>query len=206
MRSIYGNVDATLRWQKAFIKLCTNDEIKCIQSKTDPCKLYKKNHKGKICLMITVYVDDVLMVGEGENIKIFREQLKIYKIIDLEKLKRHLGVWCEWINNGEDSMANINMDDMARKMVKEYEESTNRTVKEWNSPGYPSIKLTKPQNDNKIYKQDEYRLMVRKVMYLVNKSNPTCLNTVREFSETFQQSNKTTLKRINAKNRKHQIR
>ena len=26
VRSMYGNVDAALRWQKSFIKLCTNDE------------------------------------------------------------------------------------------------------------------------------------------------------------------------------------
>ena len=54
VRSMYGNVDAALRRQKAFIKLCTNDESKCIQSKTDPCMLYKRNQKGKICLMIAL--------------------------------------------------------------------------------------------------------------------------------------------------------
>ena len=48
-------------------------------------------------------------------------------------------------------MVKINMDDMARKIVKEYEKLTNGTVKEWNSPGYPSIKLTQPENDNFIY-------------------------------------------------------
>ena len=39
---MYGNADSALRWHKAFIKLCTNDKIKCIQSKIDPCILYKK--------------------------------------------------------------------------------------------------------------------------------------------------------------------
>ena len=130
VRSMYGNVDAALRRQKAFIKLCTNDESKCIQSKTDPCMLYKRNQKGKICLMIAVYVDDVLMVRESENIKIFKEQFrKRYKITDLGKLKKYLGVWYKWIKNDEGG-----------------------TVKEWNSPGYPSIKLAKPENDNEIYK------------------------------------------------------
>ena len=28
VRSMYGNVDAALSWQKVFIKLCTNDKIK----------------------------------------------------------------------------------------------------------------------------------------------------------------------------------
>ena len=58
--------------------------------------LYKKNHKGKICLMIAIYVDDVFIAGESENIKIFKEQFKkTYKITGLGKLKRHLGVWYE---------------------------------------------------------------------------------------------------------------
>ena len=96
--------------------------------------------------MIAVYVDDVLMAGESENMKIFKKQFrKTYKITDLGKLKRHLEVWYKWIKNDEDSMVKINMDDMARKIVKEYEKLTNGTVKEWNSPGYPSIKLMKPE-------------------------------------------------------------
>ena len=155
--------------------------------------------------MIVVYVDDVLMAGESENIKIFKEQLrKTYKITDLGKLKRHLGVWYEWNKNGEDSMVKINMDDMASKIVKEYEESTNGTVKEWNSPGYPSIKLTKPENDNETYNQDNYRLMAGKVMYLVNKSNPTCLIALRELAKHFNNP-KTTLEIINTINRIYQI-
>ena len=88
--------------------------------------LYIKNEKGKISLMIAVYMDDVLMAGKSEKIKIFKEQFKkIYKINDLAKLKRHLGVWYKRIKNGKNSMVKINMDNMARKIVKEYEELTN---------------------------------------------------------------------------------
>ena len=126
------------------------------------------------------------MIAVSENIKIFKEQFrKTYKIIDLGKLKRHLGIWYEWIKNREDSMVNVNMDNMARKIVKEYKESTNGTIKEWNLPKYTSIKVTKPENDNEIYKQDEYRSMVGKVMYIVNKSNPICFNVVRELAKHF---------------------
>ena len=82
-------------------------------------------------------------------------------------------------------MMKINVDDMARKIVKEYKKLTNRMVKEWNSPGYPNIKLTRTKNEDEIYKQEEYRSMVGKVMYLVNKSNPICLNAVRELVKHF---------------------
>ena len=119
VRSMYGNVDAALRCQKAFIKLGTNKEIKCIQSNTDPCMLYKRNQKGKICLVIAVYVDDVLMARKSKSIKTFKEQFrKTYKSIDLGKLKRHLGVWYKWIKDDKESMVKINMDNKARKIVK----------------------------------------------------------------------------------------
>ena len=36
-----------------------------------------------------------------------------------------------------------------------------------------------------MHKQDEYRSMVGKVLYLVNKSNRTCLNPVRELAKHF---------------------
>ena len=40
--------------------------------------------------MIVVYVADVLMTGESENIVRFKEQFrKIFKITNLTKLKRH---------------------------------------------------------------------------------------------------------------------
>ena len=48
--------------------------IQTYLEQTDPCMRHIKNDKGKRCLMKTVYVDDVLVAGESENIKIFKEQ------------------------------------------------------------------------------------------------------------------------------------
>ena len=76
MRIMYGNVDVGLRWQKAFIKLCTNNEIKCIQRKTDPCMLYKKDEKGRLSLMIALYFDNVLISGREKDVKEFQAKLK----------------------------------------------------------------------------------------------------------------------------------
>ena len=62
-----------------------------------------------------------------------------YKIIDLVKLKRRLGIWYESIRNEEGSTIKIYMDDMARSIVKEYEELTHGAVKEWTSPGTQAL-------------------------------------------------------------------
>ena len=47
VRSMHGNVDASLRWQKVFIKLCTDDKIGCVQNQANPCMLYKRDEIGK---------------------------------------------------------------------------------------------------------------------------------------------------------------
>ena len=89
VRSMYGNVDAALSWQKTFINLCTNKEIKCVQTNIDPCMLYKKDEKRKLRLIISVYVDDVLISGREIDIREFKETCKkTYKITDLGQLKR----------------------------------------------------------------------------------------------------------------------
>ena len=80
---------------------------------------------------------------------------------------------------------------------------TNGTLKEWKLPGYASMKILKSEIDDKeIYKQSEYRSMVGKVMYLVNKLDVICLKRI---SAIFQESNKTTMESIDEVDRSHQI-
>ena len=74
IRSMYGNVDAALRWMKAFVKLCVSDKIGCQQSAIDPCLLYKMNEKGELILLIAVYVDDVLIAGKKDDIDAFKTE------------------------------------------------------------------------------------------------------------------------------------
>ena len=91
-----------------------------------------------------MYRDDILISGKEQEIQNFKTKFKdTYKIIELGKLKRHLGIWYEWIKNEKDSLIKIHIDYMAQKIVKEYGELMHRTVKEWISPGYPTIKLSK---------------------------------------------------------------
>ena len=148
--------------------------------------LYKRNETEELQLIIAVYVDDVLISDKKEEIHKFKTKFEqTPKITDLGKLKRHLGIWYKWIKNKEGSTIKIHMDDMARKIVKEYEELTHGVVKEWTSPGYPSIKLTKSNSDDEMINEEGYRSMVGKVMYLVNKTHPVCLSPVRELAKHF---------------------
>ena len=50
------------------------------------------------------------------------------------------------------------MDNMTRKIVKEYKKMTNVTLKEWKSPGCANMKILKSEiDDEKIYNQSKYR-------------------------------------------------
>ena len=51
----------------------------------------------------------------------------------------------------------MHMDNVARKIVKENEERTHGVVKEWTSPGYPSIKLTKSNSEDELINEEGYR-------------------------------------------------
>ena len=79
----------------------------------------------------------------------------------------------------------LNMDDMAEKIVKEYEKLTGNILKIWKTPGYTSLKLRKPSDETEIIKEKEYRSMVGKVMYYVNKVCPLCLSITRELAKYF---------------------
>ena len=84
-------MDKALRWQKAFIKLCIDDEKGYLQSQADPCMLYKRNETGKLQLIEAVYVDVVLISGKEKEIFKFKSKFKqTHKITDLGNLKRRL--------------------------------------------------------------------------------------------------------------------
>ena len=187
IRSMYGNVDAALRWMKAFVKLCVSEEIGCEQSAVDPCLLFKKDENGKLILLIAVYVDDVLIAGKKEDVDAFKNEFKkTYNITELGDLKRHLGIWFEWIKSESgEKVIKLHMDDMATKIVKEYEKLMGNSVKVWNTPGYTSLKLAKPKEGEEIVDEKNYRSMVGKVMYFVNKVCPVCLSITRELAKYF---------------------
>ena len=57
-------------------------------------------------------------------------------------------------------------------------------MKEWESPGY-LVKLTKSNVKDQVINEEEYRSIVGKVMYLVNKTHQVCLIPVLELAKHF---------------------
>ena len=64
-----------------------------IQSKANSC-VFLGCKNQKLNIIITIYVDETLLVGTPEAIKEFKKKLKTHYINkDLGGLKKHFGVW-----------------------------------------------------------------------------------------------------------------
>jgi len=176
-KSMYGNVDAALLWQETIRKFFLKIGLK--QSCADPC-IYYKRVGDNMCLLVVVYVDDMLFAGPTSEIAWCKEQLSSeYKINDLGSLKKHLGIHYHWnTNSSVERMLVANMDGMANEIVEKYKKVTGRYPVGSNTPGIPGKSLAKNQGETIML--EDYRSIVGKVMYYTTKIAPECSNAARE--------------------------
>jgi hypothetical protein len=181
-RPMYGGVDVPRLFMKTLMRHLTM-EMKMVQSLVDPCLYYWLNEKREVILMAVVHVDDILLSGKKETIERFKTEIrKRFNISELGKLKKHLGVWYDWKKdkNGETYVV-ASMPKLEDEIVELYEETTGKTVKEAETPGYPNKVLSK--NTGETVKISEYRSLVGKIMYLMTKLAPDLANPARELAQ-----------------------
>ena len=94
-RSMYGNVDAALRWQRDFTKYLV-DECGFVQCRSDPCILYLYE-ENKLKIVMSIHVDDSLCAGTRESLQnLYAKVREKYKIQTLGEIKKYLGVMYDW--------------------------------------------------------------------------------------------------------------
>ena len=171
-KAMYGCVQSPRAFYKELSK-----ELKAmgmIQSKSDPCVWFNKPIPT---LIIICYVDDIVMVGKREEVDWFKTRIqKRFKISDLGKLKKHLGVWYERDANG----FTLKMDKYCQDIVMDWKMATGNDPKPAATSGYPGETLN--QNEGPCIKKDLYRKLLGKVMWLAKKVLPECVNAVRELA------------------------
>ena len=97
MHSMYGNIDAALRWITLKTEFMTSKEVGMIQSKTDPCVFYKKDEKGKPVLVVAITVDDCAVAGHPNSINWLMNKIEgRFNITRGGKLRKHLGADYKW--------------------------------------------------------------------------------------------------------------
>ncbi|MFM5988005.1 MAG: reverse transcriptase domain-containing protein [Sphaerospermopsis kisseleviana] len=179
-KAMYGTVQAPLAFFNEFAKHLK--KIGLTQSKTDPCVWYKWKD-GRIWLIVTVYVDDVLYAGPKDARLWFKEQIKTrFNIVDLGLLSKHLGVWYQKkIDKSDIPYYEMSMTKYQNEIVSDFEEATGRKVVKAATPGYPGETLIRP-TDTDIIDIENFRKILGKCMWFCKKVMPECCNVIRELA------------------------
>ena len=181
VKSMYGNVDAALRWMNAFTKVLIKN-AGLSQSQADPCLFYKHDEKHNLILMVVVYVDDVLIAGTPtEVIKLKNNVKNVYNITDLGELKKHCGIWYDWSTDEKgNKMVVANMQEFVDGIIMDYEKKFGN-IDIATTPGLTNSVLR--NNNGEIININDYRSFLGRLMYYVTKIGPDCANAVRELSQ-----------------------
>ena len=187
MSSMYGNVDAALKWWKLFVKVAQGIKFdqgtkNVSQSVVDPCLLYMKDDDGELVLLIIVHVDDAVISGREKYVREFMRNFnKEYKITELGKMKKHLGIWYEWHEDAQGPYVKASTPELAASIVKKFVDVMGREPKEAATPGFPGKCLRKNEGEEVL--KAEYMSLVGKCMYYVIKISPECANPIRELAQ-----------------------
>ncbi|MGB2452939.1 MAG: reverse transcriptase domain-containing protein, partial [Candidatus Poseidoniaceae archaeon] len=183
VKSMYGNVDAAIKFFKILTKHLTDQNgMKMKQSLSDPCVFYKLNNDGNLILMVSITVDDCAITGLNEDIEWFMDGLeKRFKITRDGIISKHLGVTYKWgTNNQGKAYCKATMDKKVNAIVDYYENHIGKPVKEASTPGLPNENLVK--NENEPVDIDPYRSLVGKIMFFSTKICPKIGAAVRALS------------------------
>ena len=178
-KAMYGTIQAPLAFWKENAKHL--HRIGMLQSKADPCVWYKLKD-GHLWLIVAVYVDDIAYAGCNDARNWFKEEVqKRFKISDLGKLKKHLGVWYEKKCDNEGPYYQLKMEKYQAELLQDWKELTGKEPRHVKTPAYPGESLTKNVNDE-IINVEGYRKILGKAMWFCKKIMPECGNAIRELA------------------------
>jgi Reverse transcriptase (RNA-dependent DNA polymerase) len=154
---MYGNIDSPLQWMKTFTHILKEDRINLKQSATDPCVFYKQQ-RGKVVLILVLYVDDTIWEGERKEVEwAYKKIQEKIKIVQLGKLKKHLGIMYDW---KQDKFGNRYLEASMPKTIEEISEKSEKAkgkhAKVYATPGSPGKTLRK--NEGTMVDIDSYIL------------------------------------------------
>ena len=132
---MYGAVQSGRAWYKTISK-CLVNSCNFIKSMSDPCLFIKKNGKGEIIVLVTLYVDDITCHGKRTDVEqVKKDIMERHKIADLGIIKKHLGVWYEWKEDKDGPYVEKSMKDFLHEMINSYTKATGTTPKVEATPG-----------------------------------------------------------------------
>ena len=178
-KTLYGLVQAARRWWKMIIT--TLKQIGFLQCKVDTCLLIRKNDYGMVILC--VYVDDILMVGDKRGIAHVTEELKAHFAVKRSnEVTEYVGCGIEKIDNG----MRLHQPDIIAKIERKFDAELKKIERIPKTPARTGGIVVRPDDnaillDDKL--QERYRSGVGMLLYLIKHSRPDLANAVRELSK-----------------------
>ena len=152
-------------------------------SPAETCMIFKQNELG-ICIII-MYVDDMLIIGEKEQMQEFTTQIqKEFSVKIQHNLADYLG--CEFHMNKVKTRGWLGQPSIIKSLEQKFGE---RAMKERLSltPGTPRFtarRLENPEDKVSPEEHETYRSGVGTLLYLTKHSRPDICNPVRELTKT----------------------
>jgi len=182
-KSMYGNIDAAIKFFKTLIEVTTEEKgMKMQQSQVDPCLLYL-HEDDELKLIVTITVDDCAVSGHPDNVKWFMDGLESrFNITRGGTISKHLGIDYVWGFDEEKGkhFVQATMDKKVGAIIDKLERVLQREVKKKPSPGKPNEYLQKSDADS--VNMDEYRSLVGQIMFFTTKLCPKTGNACRALS------------------------
>lgn len=195
MNSMYGNVDAALRWILLKTEFLTSNEVGMTQSPADPCMFFKRDKQGKACLILAMTVDDCAVGGKEEQVEWLLKKIESkFTITRGGTLRKHLGVDYKWETNEENEpYIELRMDRKLDDIISSYENMKGE-CKIKKTPASPGTILQK--NEGESVDIDGFRSMIGKIMFYATKVSPKILNATRELATHMANPNESHWKAI----------
>ena len=178
-RSIYGLVQASRQFFKKLRDVLI-EKMRFEKCLIDQCLLSRKGESG--ILIICLYIDDTMIVGNEIEIKKFKEEIKLhFKTKEEGEMKDYVGCM---IQKKNDEIF-LHQSDLIDKLKKEFGEELNE-IKKVETPAIAGEGIVMGEGDEKIEdskKHTKYRSGVGMLLFLVKYSRPDISNAVRELSK-----------------------
>ena len=184
LKSQYGSVDSAKLWMDKFVKIVTEKGgCELLQSKVDPCVLYKKDSDGNLILLMVIHVDDGCISGKPSEVKKVIEHLKkTVDLLEIGTIDTHLGVGHKLHKDEIGWYFECEMSKYIAGAVADYEASRGVELTTQPTPAAPGSSLIKLPEEVESTDMSEFRKFVGKILYAVMKVLPDCANTIRDLT------------------------
>ena len=193
-KTIYGLVQAAREWWRTLTSILKDIGFK--GGEVDPCLF---TYTGDIGMVImAIYVDDCLCIGQSEAINHVIQQLKLNNLtVKIEEdMQDYLN--CKIVFSRKGRKAWLGQPNLIKKLEAKFGPQV-ENLKKYATPGTPKMGIIRGFTPDVALNDDQqkiYRSGVGMLLYLVKHSRPDIANVTRELSKTMDRASMAGMKEL----------